>query len=64
MGSPVLLALLGFIKSPAFFPVLSMALGAGAALRWYAAGSIGQAAWWAIGVVSTFVLTFVIGGGK
>lgn len=41
-----------------------MALGAGAALRWYAAGSIGQAAWWAIGVVSTFVLTFVIGGGK
>lgn len=54
----------GFIRSPVFFPVLSMVLQIGAAIRWAQAGSLGQAAWWGLGVVSTFILTFVIGGSR
>ncbi len=54
-------AVTAFLRGPALFPVLSMILSVGACWRWWVAGNVGQAAWWGLGVVSTFILTFIIG---
>jgi hypothetical protein len=54
-------SLLAALKDPRLLPVLMMVLQIGAAVRYGAAGSLGQTIYWVCAFGLTFAVTFLMG---